>query len=274
MTSIEIPASVTYIGDWAFYQCTSLASITIYAPSLTTYGYNTFNYNADGRKIYVFSDCVETYRAHAGNLSVDENDILPIEGIALAANAHDGNYWTTFFCGLEGFKINDEENAYAYTAEYDAVNARLTLHKLGKVIPKGTAVIIVGEDNTISMTASDESATVPTNNLHGVNVRTLTSTLGTGTFYVLGKQDDDLGFLKYTGDYLPARKAYLLLDGGTALAKGLTMVFDDEATAIASMSDVRGQMSDVWYTIDGRRLSGKTTTKGLYIVNGKKVYIP
>ena len=28
--------------------------------------------------------------------------------------------------------------------------------------------------------------------------------------------------------------------------------------------------SDVWYTIDGRRVSGKPTQKGLYIVNGKK----
>jgi hypothetical protein len=39
------------------------------------------------------------------------------------------------------------------------------------------------------------------------------------------------------------------------------------------MKDVRGMMSDVWYTIDGRRLSGKPTQKGLYIVNGKKVVI-
>ncbi len=30
---------------------------------------------------------------------------------------------------------------------------------------------------------------------------------------------------------------------------------------------------DVWYTLDGRRLQSKPTTKGLYIVNGKKVVI-
>jgi hypothetical protein len=39
------------------------------------------------------------------------------------------------------------------------------------------------------------------------------------------------------------------------------------------MADVRGPKSDVWYTIDGRRLSGKPTKKGLYIVNGLKVVI-
>jgi len=28
-----------------------------------------------------------------------------------------------------------------------------------------------------------------------------------------------------------------------------------------------------WYTLDGRRLSGKPTQKGIYIVNGKKVVL-
>jgi hypothetical protein len=31
--------------------------------------------------------------------------------------------------------------------------------------------------------------------------------------------------------------------------------------------------SERWYTIDGRRLNGKPTTKGLYINNGNKVVI-
>jgi hypothetical protein len=28
-----------------------------------------------------------------------------------------------------------------------------------------------------------------------------------------------------------------------------------------------------WYTINGQKLSGKPTTSGLYIVNGKKVFV-
>jgi hypothetical protein len=35
-----------------------------------------------------------------------------------------------------------------------------------------------------------------------------------------------------------------------------------------------GEISlDEWYSLDGRRLSGKPTTKGVYINNGKKVAI-
>ena len=71
------------------------------------------------------------------------------------------------------------------------------------------------------------------------------------------------------------------LDAGTMFLMGLgTEYFNyfqwvDAATptGIKTMKDVRGMMSDVWYTIDGRRLSGKPTQKGLYIVNGKKVVI-
>ena len=71
------------------------------------------------------------------------------------------------------------------------------------------------------------------------------------------------------------------LSAGTVFVLGLgTSYFDyfqwiDNATptGIKTMADVRGPMSDAWYTIDGRRLSGKPTQKGLYIINGKKVVI-
>ena len=44
-------------------------------------------------------------------------------------------------------------------------------------------------------------------------------------------------------------------------------------TGIKTMADVRGSKSDVWNTIDGRRVSGKPTHKGLYIFKGKLVVI-
>ena len=300
LTSIEIPASVTSIGNGAFYGCSSLetisvadgntvydsrtsiyddafrgctglASVTIYAPSLDFYGSYAFYDNAAGRKIYVFSDCVDTYKA---GWSQYADDILPIEHLDVAANAHDGNYWTTFYCGHTGYKIDEGENAWAYTAEYDAGNARLTLHKLGKVIPKGTAVILVGADNSISMTASSEAAQYSVaNNLHGTDIRTATSELGTGTFYVMGKQSGNFGFFPYTAQYMPARKAYLLVDGGAAQARGLTMTFDETTGISSTTNDTNDTNDKAWYTLDGRKLDGKPTTKGLYIHNGKKTVI-
>ena len=44
-------------------------------------------------------------------------------------------------------------------------------------------------------------------------------------------------------------------------------------TGIQTVSGVRSQMSDVWYTLDGRRLQGKPTQKGIYINKGVKKVI-
>jgi hypothetical protein len=50
---------------------------------------------------------------------------------------------------------------------------------------------------------------------------------------------------------------------------------EPDATGIETMEDVRSQMADVWYTLDGRRIANgqKPTAKGIYIHNGKKVII-
>ena len=49
-----------------------------------------------------------------------------------------------------------------------------------------------------------------------------------------------------------------------------------ETTAIGTLDTKTGEMtfdSEAWYTLDGIRLSGKPSTKGIYINNGKKVVI-
>ena len=49
-----------------------------------------------------------------------------------------------------------------------------------------------------------------------------------------------------------------------------------QTTAIGTIDTKTGEMtfdSEAWYTLDGVRLSGKPTKKGLYINNGKKIVI-
>lgn len=49
-----------------------------------------------------------------------------------------------------------------------------------------------------------------------------------------------------------------------------------ETTAIGEIDTKTGKMtfdSEAWYTLDGVSLSGKPSTKGIYINNGKKVAI-
>ena len=65
----------------------------------------------------------------------------------------------------------------------------------------------------------------------------------------------------------PARWGY----GKINAKKGLDYI--QQGTGIVLMSDGRSKMEDVWYTLDGRRLTGKPTTKGIYINGRRKVVI-
>lgn len=68
-------------------------------------------------------------------------------------------------------------------------------------------------------------------------------------------------------------RAYFKLKNVAAAAAYTFDMSFDNTTGIQSVSDVRRQMSDAWYTLDGRKLQGQPTTKGVYIVNGKKTII-
>ena len=68
-------------------------------------------------------------------------------------------------------------------------------------------------------------------------------------------------------------RAYFQLDGSISSARSFVLDLGDETTGLEMMSDGRGKMSDVWYDMQGQKLQGKPTAKGVYIVNGKKVVI-
>ncbi len=203
--------------------------------------------------------------------------------LSLAANLVDGNYWTTFYCSATGYGIDAGENACTYTATVSGTE--ITLHRLGKVIPQGTAVIIVGEDASIGITTSAaEAENTVENDLHGVDVATAVSSVMTGamagcTPFVLSYKDGTgFGFFEYTGANLPAQKAFLAIDETNleALARGLTMTFGDDATGIHEITDPTPgpspawEGSSAWFTLDGRKLGTKPTQKGVYIYKGKK----
>ncbi len=78
-----------------------------------------------------------------------------------------------------------------------------------------------------------------------------------------------------------ACRAYFKIGDGNALARQLTAFnfgFDDEgettgiieAEANSSLFTLHSSLPG-WFSLDGRRLNGKPTKKGLYIVNGRKV---
>lgn len=87
--------------------------------------------------------------------------------------------------------------------------------------------------------------------------------------------EDDIYRLNNTfsdSDHLKSGTAYMTMLG-TAFFDDFQWIDAATPTAIKTVADVRSPMAHVWYTVDGRRVGGKPTQKGLYIINGKKVVI-
>ena len=143
-------------------------------------------------------------------------------------------------------------------------------------VPANTGVILYYEtegDYDIPL-ASGTPATVDENEMIGVNTRTLVEweTGGDGKYnYILQG-----GVFKKAADdgHLKAHRAYLhtsYVVPTTSARDYLEFAFEDEVTGVA---DVRCKMADGrndFYNLNGQKVLNPT--KGLYIVNGKKVVI-
>lgn len=147
--------------------------------------------------------------------------------------------------------------------------------KNGGIILKGTA----GAKATISSVALDaEVVTGVADNLmagSGDNEYQLSTQFADGDeyiAYILYKNDaGKAAFLKWDGsdEPLPAHKAFLALPKTNAAPQYIIFGGGDGATGIEAVTP--SQRTGQYYTLDGRRV--ENPTKGLYIINGKKVVI-
>lgn len=119
-----------------------------------------------------------------------------------------------------------------YKAALSDDKSSVTLTKVdGNIVKCGEAVLLKSENAVrLSSAADGGQGDYSGNALLGVDAATDTLTLGTGTFYVLGKVNGNFGFHRYTGTTMPAGKAYLLLNSSAAPSLGMT--FGDEETTV------------------------------------------
>ena len=141
-----------------------------------------------------------------------------------------------------------------------------------KTYPAGTGLILAGSgDVKIKAVASDASTDdLGTNYLVGSGNSSTTPSTG-DDIYVFswdGSTPASVGFYKASSGTLAAHKAYLDLSGAGA-REFLAFNFDDENTGIHGITNNVDMKNGQFFNLAGQRVA--QPTKGLYIVNGKKV---
>ena len=234
-------------------------------------------------------------QAMAHSLNCNNNGVLGESG-----NAHYKNTRDTWY-GIEAktlkIKLNEgNDHKYYATAHFPFAitipeNAGMTAYTVGSIssegghmnleeatgeIPAGTGLILIGDKatSTVNIIAGSTELAEANPILKGVNMaETFGSNIAKTDVLVLGKDaNGNVGFYKpgsaMTG--LRSNSAYILVSDAPAgtEANGLKFNFGGIANGIDGVN-ADSNNGQVIYDLQGRRVN--KLSKGLYIVNGKKV---
>ena len=222
------------------------------------------------------TDGTDTY---TGALTSDQ--ITAIAGKTLTAptygvtaNSANGSYWATFHSGVAGYQTPSGTTAYIATLADGNTKVDLT-EVAGGFIPAEKAVILKSSSAAITLNraATGTAFDFTTNSLLGG------STVADGyDAYTLAAVGGVMGFYKFTGAALDPNKAHLeILQSSPAPARGFIGFGEDGTTSLREVKneEVKSEKFDAgaWYSLDGRRLNGQPTQKGVYVNSGRKVVI-
>ena len=187
------------------------------------------------------------------------------------------NGYTTFASTYPLDLANLPSGLTAYKASVAGTTVSFT--EADEAVAANTGLLLKGENATnysipVAATGSDISAT----NAFLVNTSAATIASNETTYYFAMKKassaSDALTFGKITSVVVPATKAYLAVPKANFDAPGARLDFvfsDSDATGISAVEDAQRTTLNEVYDLQGRRVA--QPTKGLYIVNGKKVLV-
>lgn len=125
--------------------------------------------------------------------------------------------------------------------------------------------ILNGAKGTYTLTVAD-GVEAPAANLLQIS----TESTGNGVYVLAQPDGKEVGFYKWNGGSLGAGRVYLPAPSAGA-PEFLGFVFDGETTGVKAIENGRLAIDNAVYNLAGQRVANPT--KGLYIVNGKKVII-
>jgi len=207
-------------------------------------------------------DNVKTFTMPSSNVTVSaEFELAPIN--VTANEGATGEYWATFFSNAGNYQAS--AGTQVFKVSLSGTDITMTEITDG-IVKSGQGVVLKNSSASITMTSttSESSDDYSGNSLIG----TMTSITNPGNAYVLNKGSQGVGFYKLSASgTIDANKAYL-----TYSASARDFFGFDETTGISEKVIVNSEKFDgEWYDLGGRRIA--QPTKGIYIINGKKIVI-
>ena len=266
ITNVVVGAEITELGKGLLSGCTALVSVVIQNDAaIVTLGEDAIPANK-GLEVDVPGNLFNEYETTNGwkAFTIKSTTGVEMKGVAFEAN----NSYDTF-CSEKAVKIPSMLNAYSLTAIKG--NAVVIEEIKDGIIPAGVPVLLLSKSlkSKKFLTAESKDAGTTKEGLlkvagkDGVKV-TLGSVylLYNDVFYLSME-----GTISEGGVYLPKPKEE------SKTRSALFIGGDDGTTGISHLSPLTSDLSDAWYSLDGRKLNAKPTTKGIYVNNGRKVVI-
>lgn len=193
--------------------------------------------------------------------------------------------WATYstggYEGSNGYTISgDDVQAYYVSASADG-KATLAAISSESVIPNKAGIMLKGSGTFTVRSVKGDAIDLSTNMLKGsgsytfdiTGVYNFEFTKDSYTGYVLGGSGETLGFYRVDNTNASARtlnahKAFLYVSNETGAHSFDFISLDNETTGIETVKATQ-KMNGEFFNLAGQRVA--QPTKGLYIVNGKKV---
>ena len=267
--SVTIPASVDYVGEYAFDGCSNLTSVTLESTTPPFADRGAFDEGVTD--VYYPAAAAYTYREVMEGYS---SSALPS---AERATYHPtvmmkDNKWTTIYStqdydlpeGLEAYIVTgiNYETAQVMIRRQDYIlsGTPMLLHKLGTeknyVVPEAMSVVYDGEPSDVFKGSHREQA--------------ITNEGGKAYILYNGK------FVKCAAGTLGAYKCYLWISDKesnvSGKARALSVLIESAGTGIGEVRSMGDTDNHVWHTLGGQQIA-RPTKPGIYLQGGKKMYI-
>ena len=219
------------------------------------------SFNDGGRYLYTNKN---NHTDAAGGTNNDDGYCFNIEEVTSLPVAISSVGYATLYAPVA---LVIPEGVHAYVGTLNDDKDVLTLSEQVVGIPAETGVVLTGSAATHYFDIADEMDEVES--VFSGNKETIANAEGTAP-YTLQTHNGGVAFKLYTGTNITGFKAYLDLTEQPQ-AQAIRIRFAGEGTTEIEHSTLNPQPSTEIYDLTGRRV--ENPTKGMYIVNSKKVVI-